>query len=232
MNTMYFTAVQISMTEKTDDIVGNIETKKFELALQTLSQSPDHPLRLIQIHSELNRSYAIVKYVVAALYGTSAYDKVLDAINKLPRPDTIVPGTLGAYLFGCSTNKCSPLCFNAIPDKESCHQSKQAWLLSGGERIKIVGGYEDDAIVYVTDERDQVLPLDFVDYLAQNEVKKVSIDLIDQGNIKRLVNESRLDHFKRCQQTKLGDEMLPIIFILLLLMMVVGGMTYFTRLRR
>lgn len=115
---------QIDETDLNEMI--QIELGDVYTSIDLLSQYPEVELDLLSKDDPIYKAFEKVKLAVSLLYDTDNYSTITDHIAKQYRPDVITPGTVGAFLFGCSqsyygdiTNRyCSPLCIqNVLPNK-------------------------------------------------------------------------------------------------------------------
>ena len=90
-------------------------------------------------HKSLHQDHRLLNYVVGYLFHQKQYQLIVEAIETQEKPSILIPGTLGAYLFGCllptygdSSKECSPLCIGSVPTPginvcKDC--DKQVWVL-------------------------------------------------------------------------------------------------------
>ena len=107
-------------------------------------------------------AYENVKLFVSMFYGREEYPKILEIMNKYPKPNKIVPDTIGAFLFGCSqaeygdiSNKfCSPLCLQGIlPNEQHAGASfcpYQVWVLNESTFEPISDNSSDHAYIFTS----------------------------------------------------------------------------------
>lgn len=109
--------------EPSSFIVNKIDLEKVKEALNNLVAHENEKIKDLAPDSVLYKNYELVKLMASLLYDTSHYQVLIDLLNNYPQPSTLIPGTIGAYLFGCFQisygdiiNKtCSPICINSIP---------------------------------------------------------------------------------------------------------------------
>jgi hypothetical protein len=113
---------------------------------------------------EVGKAYQVVRLAVTMLIGTDDYHTLTSIISSQYRPSKIIPGTIGAFLFGCFqetygdvTKSCSPLCISGInPKGHHTPCEHQIWVQkssSGSSKylqIKSESTDSNRAIVYVS----------------------------------------------------------------------------------
>jgi len=142
-----------------------ITVDDLEKAIEVLSSNHWQILDKLHPEHEVAKAYQMVKLAVTMLTDTEQYQIINLLISQQYRPTDIIPGTVGAFLFGCSQETygdinrvCSPLCVTGIyPKGEFAPQCEhQVWIQhnqSGVIRFGRLRSSSDahKAFIYVTD---------------------------------------------------------------------------------
>jgi len=151
--------------------VIKIKLKDIKLAIANLAKHAQYPLRDLHRNAKLNRDHRLISYTVSELYHQQQYSLIIDVIESHDRPSILIPGTVGAYLFGCllptygdGERDCSPLCIGSVPYPPSAKGTKfcddscnnQVWVVqrysSRVEYVKVNASTSKSAIIYVDTE--------------------------------------------------------------------------------
>ncbi len=116
----------ISITKKGNRKVVDLD--KLEKVIIDLSNNPTAKIKTLK--GKLAHSYRQAITYVELFYGHEHYQILLELIEKhFKKHKKVIPGTIGAYMYGCSVNTnldndaCSPLCAGSIkldPDAPFC----------------------------------------------------------------------------------------------------------------
>ena len=144
-----------------------IRIKKTQIvsAISLLAKYPDFYLRDLSKNVDLEKSHKLLSYAVNHLLRTEQYSIIIDAIKDHECPSILIPGTLGAYIFGCllpdygdGNQQCSPLCIGSVPSgtMSSGKCGEQVWVirrLHGDVYFtKVNHSRSNTGIIYVDDE--------------------------------------------------------------------------------
>lgn len=185
-----------SPPEPSSLIVNTINIERVKEALDNLVAHENEKIKDLPPESDLYKSYELVKLMASILYDTTHYQILLDLINTYPKPSTLIPGTIGAYLFGCFQNSygditnrtCSPICINAIPpgkkDGVLNYCPYQIWVQqessNGRSYVQILNASNQPfAYVYlnkpVKDGEFTGLSKEEINHLKENGVKNIQV---------------------------------------------------------
>lgn len=191
-----------SLPHQEEHVVRSVE--EIQEDIRTLARTPDVPISGLSMTNKAYKTYSDVYRDIRALYGqldAKEYEQdVVRFIKQLPRPEVIVPGTLGAFVFGCLYNInprdnpfCSPSCLGSIPPgpdtTEYLSCDSQVWSYHGG-RLNYVSGSGSEVKVY---NRDSSLSSNEVAILKSNGASSVTV-YSRRGDI---VEERSLDSTQR-----------------------------------
>lgn len=153
--------------------VIKIKLNDIKQAIANLAKHAQYPLRDLHRNAKLNRDHRLISYTVSELYHQEQYSLIIDAIEQHDKPSILIPGTLGAYLFGCllptygdGERECSPLCIGSVPYPPSAKGTKfcddgcnhQVWVVQRYrkhiEYVKVNASTSKSAIIYVDSQFD------------------------------------------------------------------------------
>lgn len=135
--------------------------------LRELASTPDVTISSLAKNSIHYRMYSRLHRDIQAVYQSrdpADYRRdITSFIGTLPRPSSIIPGTLGSFIFGCLYNIdpsdnifCSPACSGSIPppsdEAEVIPCTAQVWTLRNG-RLVWHSGDGVEAKVYSHNDR-------------------------------------------------------------------------------
>jgi hypothetical protein len=118
-------------------------------------------LKLRELPAEVNEKFAELTNFYTIMYNTTYYDQFRSILSKyFSNLEKILPGTIGAYCYGCfvSNNGCSPICAGSIQSSDT-HPSFCDYTVIIAERsnsdsftfvLKHKGTISDTAYVYVS----------------------------------------------------------------------------------
>lgn len=140
-----------------DTLINENDIPSLEANIKLLAESPSVKLDEIDKYPNLAKAYGVVKSIAWILYDNGEYNRLLAVLkNNQPKNLTPVPGTLGAFLFGCLNTKgelveCSPECLTSLPNQKTCDY--QVWAVSNGQLEQLSSGPQNGtstqpAVVY------------------------------------------------------------------------------------
>lgn len=189
--------MSIGTPHKEEHVVRSVE--EIQEDIRTLSRTPDVPISGLPMTNKVYKTYSDVYRDIRALYGQldeKDYEQdIIRFIKQLPRPEVIVPGTLGAFVFGCLYNInprdnpfCSPSCVGSIPPgpdtTEYLSCESQVWSYHGG-RLNYVSGTGSEVKVY---NRDNALSANELAILKSNGASTVTVysrrgDIVEERSL-------------------------------------------------
>lgn len=100
----------------------NIDLTKIKSNVKVLRAHKD--VHISDVKGEVLESYKYIADNLSLLYGTKHYRSFIDSIHStISETDTFKPGTVGAWLYGCSLEHnldiepgCTPVCAGSIPN--------------------------------------------------------------------------------------------------------------------
>lgn len=187
------------------DTIVKIKLSNIKQAITNLAQQPDFFLKDLHKNSKLHQDHRLISYVVSYLYHKEQYKLIISAIEAHDKPSILIPGTLGAYLFGCllptygeGSRNCSPLCIGSVPYPptagDTCKDcEQQVWVLrryqNWANYIKVNNSKSSRAIIYVDTKFQGFLTYD-IDNFSHHGLKRAMImDTTEDGH-HVIVNES------------------------------------------
>lgn len=154
--------------------------------IKKLSLTPDVPIGGLTHESDIYKvyvsTYSDIRLLYSKLDPCDYTNDIINFIATLPRPDIIVPGTLGAFVFGCLYNInpkenafCSPACAGSIPPSPEFIKhtpcESQVWTYHSG-KLMYESGSGNEAKVF---SRDTPLMWADVVTLSKNGAKKITV---------------------------------------------------------
>jgi len=144
-------------------VVSRLKLEPVDQAIKNLSQHPDIKIKDLSEHKDLLKDYDLVKLTSSILYDTSHYQMLIDLISKYPKPSSVIPGTIGAYLFGCFLSSygdlynktCAPVCNGSIqPPRQENHVNHcpyQIWMQQSndGKSYVLINGSSTRKLAYI-----------------------------------------------------------------------------------
>ena len=163
-----------------------------------------------QLKGDLKHAYLEIKKWVSELYNTPNYFLITDAINKQYRPSQLNPGSIGAFLWGCSNQyygdvpkSCSALCINSIPFNETKECQYQIWRHTG-KLIK--ENFVKNSIAYLyVDDNWKGITNDEYKIMKSNNVNYVTI--INTNSSKHYI-KSKIKPLEDIPILKINDEII------------------------
>ncbi len=188
-----------------------IDYHKLEKSISFLSKYHDDEINKLENNSRLNKKFQIVRLTVLFLLKKGNYDKIKEIISKQYRPSVIIPGTIGAFLFGCFQQiygeigaTCSPLCIGSIyANKDQQHLCKnQIWLqkYDGNNRFGKIKSTTNSGKAYIF-VNDDFNGFSIAEYKAFKKAKIIKAKIMmtkngkhySYGNFKNIDNLPSLD---------------------------------------
>ncbi len=181
--------------------IVKIELSNLKRAIANLAGHPDFYLKDLRLADALGRDHRLVSYVVSYLYKDHQYGLIVKAIEEHEPPSILIPGTLGAYLFGCllptygeGSRECSPLCIGSVPYpptikggkicKDRCN--KQVWVLrrykNWASYTKVNNSDSRQAIIYVDTNFSGFSTHDIQNFYHRGLKTAVVMDTTDDGH--------------------------------------------------
>ncbi len=135
----------------------------------------------IKFDNIIHNAYINIKEWVDKLYNTNNYFLITETIDNQYRPSQLKPGSIGAFLWGCSGNyygdvskSCSNLCLNGIPFNQMEVCQYQIWKYNNNILIKENNVQNDIAYIYVNDDWKGIDEQNYI-LLKTNNVKYILI---------------------------------------------------------
>lgn len=140
--------------ESTTEIV-DIDRAEIKDAISCLANNHWHDPKKLPSNHRVAKSYNLIKLVVS-LAEEEEMKKIGSIISKQYRPIRVSPGTVGAFLFGCSQRdygeaekECSPLCLSNIGHGYCQHQVWDMRGLLPNRYVRVNTPEEDNGSAYV-----------------------------------------------------------------------------------
>lgn len=191
--------------------VIKIRLSDIKRAIDNLARHDGYFLRDLDKSESLSRDHHLISYVVSELYHEEQYNLIVKAIEEHDKPSILIPGTLGAYLFGCllpaygdGTRECSPLCIGSVPYPPTAKDSKfckdncdhQIWVLqrysNRVEYVKVNNSKRRTAIIYVDTRFSGFSSYDIQTFVKHGMKRARVMDTTEDGH-HIVVNECALN---------------------------------------
>lgn len=147
-----------------DDQLIHDELQHLHTAIEFLAKNSNLSLDTLPNSHPVYQAFETVKLGTALLYDTPHFTTITNFIDHLPQPKTIVPGTVGAFLFGCRQTSygdvsrlCSPLCIQNIPVDPNTYRNQeqlsycpyQVWAIKNHKLVPLNQSDTNRAYIYV-----------------------------------------------------------------------------------
>ena len=170
-----------------------VDIADLEASIDLLNKNLDSRIEQIPRSDPVHLAYENVKLFVSMFYGRPEYPKIVEILGKYTRPGTIVPGTIGGFLYGCAldsygdvTKLCSPICLNSVlPDGSSeSFCPYQVWMMNEKSLEPLTDSLSDKAYVFANDFNGQTINTQTVN--TQLKFTPHQINLLKQRGIKQI----------------------------------------------
>lgn len=233
-------------------LVVKIELSNIKKAITRLAQRPDFFLKDLSKDKSLNKDHKLLSYVVSYLYHDDQYKLIIEAITRHDKPSILIPGTLGAYLFGCllpdygdTDRECSPLCIGSVPYppsagcKDGC--DKQVWVLRRYRNktiyTKVNESSNKTGVIYVDDKFDGFSSFDVYDF-DRHGMKLATVMNTTEAGHTTILEECPLSELSMqngemsIEEEETSDDnnnavvILSVVLVIIILIFVIWAMLY------